>query len=192
MLRHLRSRRAPEQDIATSLAKFQKSKNAADLTPIFEQHLELIYSQCLRYLGKDRAEDGVMEIFEHLHKKLPGQEISNFRNWLQSVVRNYCLMKLRKEKKEPLRNSEELLMQSESFLHLLEEESEQTDHSAALARCLAALPDTQRDCIKRFYLQEGNTYKSIAKQLQLEVGRVRSFIQNGRRNLRICLENKSS
>lgn len=192
MLRFLRSPRPSKVDDATLLARFQQSGQAEDLTPLFERHLELIYGQCLHYLGSDRAEDGVMDVFEHLHKKLPGQEIGNFRNWLQSVVRNHCLMQLRKGKHDPLQNSEALLMQSESFEHLLEEENKMPDQSAALARCLAALPDAQRDCIKRFYLQEGNTYKSIAQQLQLEVGRVRSYIQNGRRNLRLCLEKKQA
>ena len=149
MLRFLRSRGAPELDLATSLAKFQKSGKAEDLTPLFEAHLELIYGQCLRYLGKDRAEDGVMDVFAHLHKKIPGQEIKNFRNWLQSVVRNYCLMQLRKEKRDPLQNSEELLMQSESFAHLLEEESDATDHSTGFARCFADFLFSQRDCINR-------------------------------------------
>lgn len=192
MLRFLRSSRSSEQNDATLLARFQRTQNPADLTPLFERHLELIYGQCLNYLGTpSRAEDGVMEIFEHLLKKIPGQDIGNFRNWLQSVVRNFCLMQLRKEKRDPIQNSGDLIMQSESFQHLITETTEEAeDKTAALARCMAALPEQQRICIRQFYLEKGNTYKSIAEQLQLEVGRVRSFIQNGRRNLKICLEQK--
>ncbi|PHI19588.1 RNA polymerase subunit sigma-70 [Lewinellaceae bacterium SD302] len=197
MLRFLRtgaSRRSSEVDDATLLARFQRSHKAEDLSPLFNRHLELIYGQCLRYLrAPERAEDAAMEIFEHLLRKLPGQSIDNFRNWLQSVVRNFCLMQLRKDKRDPLKNSGELLVHSEPFEHpvgeLEEEKDEQSQH---LADCLGELAEQQRQCIQRFYLEEGQTYKSIAATLELDVGRVRSYIQNGRRNLRNCIESKKS
>ncbi len=197
MLRFLRtgvSRRSSEVDDATLLARFQRSQKAEDLSPLFDRHLELIYGQCLRYLRTpDRAEDATMEIFEHLLRKLPGQSVDNFRNWLQSVARNYCLMQLRKDKRDPLENSGELLVHSEPFEHPVSElEEEKDEQSRQLAACLGELPEQQRRCIQRFYLEEGQTYKSIATSLELEVGRVRSYIQNGRRNLRICLETKKS
>ena len=43
--------------------------------------------------------------------------------------------------------------------------------------------------IELFYLQ-GKTYKDIASQHNMQIGKVRSFIQNGRRNLKICMERK--
>ncbi|MEL6142109.1 MAG: sigma-70 family RNA polymerase sigma factor [Bacteroidota bacterium] len=191
MLRFLRSKTVNLDD-AKLLARFQRSERAEDLTPLFERYLELIYGVCLKYLGSaQRAEDAGMEIFEHLLKKLPGQEITNFRSWLQTVVRNHCLMQLRKEKRDPLRNSDELVMYSSPVMHLIDEYSEGEDvREAGLADCLAELNEVQRTCVRMFYLEEGHTYKSIAEQLQLEVGRVRSHIQNGRRNLRICIEQK--
>lgn len=197
MMRFLRPdayKQPSEVDDATLLARFQRSKKPADLTPLFNRHLELIYGQCLRYLkAPEKAEDATMDIFEHLIKKLPDQEVANFRNWLQSVVRNFCLMQLRKEKRNPLENSGELLVHSEPFEHPVDEFDENpTNINKDLADCLAELAEQQRQCIQRFYLADGQTYKSIAETLKLEVGSVRSYIQNGRRNLRICLESKQS
>lgn len=194
MLRFLRSRPS-DLDDSTLLKRFQRSQRPEDLSPLYERYLELIYGQCLHYLSApQRAEDATMEVFEHLLRKVPGQEIGNFRNWLQSVVRNFCLMQLRKEKRDPLKNSTELLVQSSVLDHLfteteLEEGASEADlQKLALADCLQQLPMEQQDCVRRFYLEAGNTYKSIAEELALDLGRVRSYIQNGRRNLRKCLD----
>lgn len=191
MLRFLRTKPS-DLDDAALLARFQRSGRPEHLSPLFERYIELIYGQALKYLGSsERAEDAGMEIFEHLLKKLPNQEISNFRSWLQTVVRNHCLMQLRREKRDPLQHSDELLMQSGSLTHLIAEQHEETDDRiAGLADCMSRLKELQRTCVRLFYLEEGYTYKSIATHLQLEVGQVRSYIQNGRRNLRSCLETK--
>lgn len=189
MLRFLRSK-PTDLDDATLLARFQRSGKAEDLTPLYERYIELIYGVCLKYLGSShRAEDAGMEIFEHLLKKLPTQEITNFKSWLQTVSRNHCLMQLRKEKRDPLKNTDELLVHSGPLAHLVEEDTDDKEELlAGLTNCLGQLIEEQRTCVRLFYLEEGNTYKSIADRLELGLGRVRSHIQNGRRNLRICLE----
>jgi RNA polymerase sigma-70 factor (ECF subfamily) len=194
MLRFLRSRPS-DLDDSTLLKRFQRSQRPEDLSPLYERYLELIYGQCLYYLrAPQKAEDATMEVFEHLLKKVPGQEIGNFRNWLQSVVRNFCLMQLRKEKRDPLKNSQELIVQSADYDHLFTEfkvageKSEAELQKLALADCLKELTAEQQLCLRRFYLEPGNSYKSIAEELTLDLGRVRSYIQNGRRNLRKCME----
>lgn len=196
MLRFLkssRSERLAELDDASLLARFQESGRPEDLTPLFERYLELTYSLCLRYLGTaTRAEDATMELFSFLTEKLPHQEVSNYRSWLQTVVRNHCLMQLRREKREVLENSSTFDVQLHDQLHQYDESPETDDRMAGLSDCIAQLKEQQRQCVELFYLQEGNTYKSISEQLGLELGKVRSFIQNGRRNLRLCLEAKST
>ncbi len=191
MLRFFKSRGQAEDD-ATLLARFQRVRTAAALSPLFERHVDLIYGQALHYLGEAaKAEDACMDIFEHLLRKLPEQGVQNFRPWLQTVVRNHCLMQLRKEKRAPTQQSTELLVHSGVLAHLIAEPlAEEDPRLAALQACIAALPAEQKQCVRLFYLTEGQTYLSIAEQLSLELGKVRSFIQNGRRNLRICIEKR--
>ncbi|MEM6398274.1 MAG: sigma-70 family RNA polymerase sigma factor [Bacteroidota bacterium] len=195
MLRFLRSKQSADSEKLSDdqlLSRFQQSPQAVNLTPLFERYLELTYGLCLRYLGTStRAEDAVMDIFEWLVKKLPEQEIKNYRSWLQTVVRNHCLMQLRKEKRDSLQNSVEFDVQLHDMLHQEGEDDRQDVRETALQDCIDQLSQEQKQGIEMFYLQDGHTYKSIADHLDLDLGRVRSFIQNGRRNLRICLESKT-
>jgi len=196
MLRLLR-RNNPVDRPATDaelLARFQTSGAADDLLPLYERHAELIYALGLRYLGSpQRAEDAGMEIWAVLLEKLPKHEIGNFRSWLQTTVRNHCLMQLRREKRDPLQQSDSVLMQSDRLLHLSTESSHQTPaDTRPLYHCLKQLKEEQRRCVTLFYLSEGESYQSIADQMHLSVGRVRSHLQNGRRNLKICLEGRAT
>jgi DNA-directed RNA polymerase specialized sigma24 family protein len=56
--------------------------------------------------------------------------------------------------------------------------------------CLGTLPQDQRKTIELFYL-EGKCYNEIAELTGLEWNKVRSYIQNGRRNLKICMEERA-
>ena len=59
-----------------------------------------------------------------------------------------------------------------------------------LKDCMETLPDKQKNCIDLFYLQ-GKSYKEIAELRNEQIGKIRSFIQNGRRNLKNCIEKKT-
>jgi len=195
MLRLLRQKAAPSQKApdADLLARFQRSGVAEDLLPLYERHAELIYALCLRYLGSpQRAEDAGMEIWAVLMDKLPKHEIGNFRSWLQTTVRNHCLMQLRREKRDPLQQTDGTLVQSDRLLHLKDEPDHQNEDTRSLYHCLRQLKEDQRRCVRLFYLSEGESYQSIAKEMNLSVGTVRSHLQNGRRNLKICLERQAN
>lgn len=195
MLRQLKSEpRTEETPDADLLACFQRSGKGEDLLPLYQRYAGLIYALGLRYLGApQRAEDAGMEIWGVLMDKLPKHEVTNFRSWLQTTVRNHCLMQLRREKRDPLQQSEGELMQSDRLLHLKDESNHQNDpDTRPLHHCMKQLKEEQRRCVHLFYLQEGESYQSIAEQLNLSVGRVRSHLQNGRRNLRKCLEEQNN
>lgn len=195
MLRLLRNKTAPDTEVSDKdlLARFQGSGGAEDLLPLYERHAELIYALCLRYLGSpQRAEDAGMEIWAVLMDKLPKHEINNFRSWLQTTVRNHCLMQLRREKKDPLQQADGAFMQSDRLLHLKDEPDHQNEDTRPLYHCINQLKEEQRRCIRLFYLREGESYQSIAGEMNLSVGAVRSHLQNGRRNLKICLEGQNN
>lgn len=174
---------------ADLIARFRSSRKPRHLLPLYQQYAGLIYGWCLRYLGTaERAEDAGAEIFAELLTKLGKYEVTNFRSWLQTLVRNHCLMQLRGEKRDPLRLSGGPLMQMDGFAHPPEEEIEIVPDTRPLYRCMKQLGEEQRQCVRLFYLHTGESYRSIADRLNLSVGQVRSHLQNGRRKLKICLE----
>lgn len=193
MLRFFRSRDSGMSDDEL-LARFRQTGNAAHLAQLYDRYLELVYGLCLRYLGQPAtAEDAVMGIYESLLAKVPQHEIRTFRSWLHTFSRNYCLMQLRQEKRSPLQNTDPALVQSDGSAHPVSGwpgmDNQQEDQVHDLRECLQGLNEDQRRCIELFYYQE-YSYQDIAGQTKLALGRVRSHIQNGRRNLRICLEKK--
>lgn len=187
-----RLQKHPAKDVLPDneqLARFHKSGNAADLLPLYQSYAEFIYAIALKYLRTpQRAEDAGAELWSVLLKKLPKHEVTNFKSWLHTTVRNHCLMQLRKEKRDPMAHSAPDLMHSDNFAHLREETSSIPADTRPLHHCIKQLKEEQRRCINLFYLREGETYQTIAKALSLSVGQVRSHLQNGRRNLKICLE----
>jgi RNA polymerase sigma-70 factor (ECF subfamily) len=129
-----------------------------------------------------------MQIFEELVIKLKKHEVENFKGWLYQLTKNYCLMQLRTPKNLKTVEIAESLMQSEENVHLngvLEKE----ENFTKLQHCLETLSDDQRKIIQLFYL-EGKCYKEIVEQTGFEWNQVRSLIQNGRRNLKKCMETK--
>lgn len=173
------------------LLRYRKSGELDMLGVLYERYMELVYGVGLKYLkAEDAAEDAVMAIFEELTQKVKQHEVQNFRSWLYVLARNHCLMKLRKQQRNLTVSFEPEFMQSEEGEHpTFEWDNLENGQLEALRSCIGELPEQQRHCIEQFYY-EGKSYKEIADLLNEDVGKVRSFIQNGRRNLKICMEKK--
>ncbi|MCU4162619.1 RNA polymerase sigma factor [Carboxylicivirga caseinilyticus] len=177
------------------LKKFQETQNLDFLGQLYERYMHLVYGVCLKYLkNKEEAQDAVMGIFEKLNKEIPGKEINDFKPWLYVVAKNYCLMQLRKEQSlkknsSEYEKSELLFMETEEPLHHTNNwEPDAMD--IRLKECLEKLKDRQRSCIELFYFNE-LCYKEISEKLTLDVKKVKSYIQNGKRNLKNCIESKA-
>ncbi|MEL6973639.1 MAG: sigma-70 family RNA polymerase sigma factor [Bacteroidota bacterium] len=191
MFRFLRGEKKEETD-EILLERFQQKGEAGALADLFDRYLELIFGLCLQYLkSNERAEDASMAIYVELQEKLPKHEVRNFRSWLHTFVRNHCLMQLRREKKDLSVNFDPALMHSAEDWHPIEEESVEDSRQPALDYCLGQLNEQQKACVHLFYY-EGHSYKEIAEQRQETVGKVRSNIQNGRRNLKLCIEEQQA
>lgn len=149
--------------------------------------MDLVYGICLKYLkSPEEAQDAVMAIFEELVTKLKQHQVDNFKIWLYTLSKNHCLMQLRQQKKLPTGKVPEEFMQSEEGEHL-KDVLDKEEHFRQLDECMEQLTDQQRKVIELFYLQ-GKCYNEISAETGLEWNSVRSFIQNGRRNLKICME----
>lgn len=159
------------------------------LSTLYQRYMELIYGVCLKYLKDPEAsKDAVINIYEELIPKLKQHEVSNFKSWLYTLSRNHCLMQLRKEKGQHTVEITESFMQNEELLHLsaVQEKEEQLN---SMEKCMEQLPAEQKTCVSLFYL-EGKCYNDITEQTGIEWNKVRSYIQNGRRNLKLCMEKK--
>lgn len=169
------------------VAQFQTSGDLEVLATLFQRYMDLLYGVCLKYLkDPETAKDAVMQVFEELVRKLPKHQVDNFKSWLYTLAKNYCLMQLRTPKNLKTTEFNPDSMQSGEEMHLngmmLKEE-----HLQKMERCLQTLSAEQKESVEMFYL-ESKCYKEIADITGLELNKVRSNIQNGKRNLKICME----
>jgi len=170
---------------------YRESGDLKVLGELYQRYMELVYGVCLKYLKEtELAQDAVMQIFEELVSKLKKHEVDNFRGWLHQVSKNYCLMQLRTPKNLKTVALPSLLMQNEEDVHL-NGVMEKEENFQKLEKCIDSLSDEQRTMIKLFYL-DGKCYNEIVEITGLEWNHVRSSIQNGRRNLKLCMEKKES
>jgi len=189
-LAFLRNISSTDQSDTELVSVYRQSGDLKVLGELYQRYMELVYGVCLKYLKEpELAQDAVMQIFEELVSKLKKHEVENFRGWLHQVAKNHCLMQLRTPKNLKTVALPPLLMQNEEDVHL-NGVMEKEENFQKLEKCIASLSDEQSTMIKLFYL-EGKCYNEIVEITGLEWNHVRSSIQNGRRNLKLCMEKKS-
>ena len=169
-------------------ALIQRFKTKGDLSALgalHQRYSPLIFGVCMKYLKDPHdSEDATVGIFEELLKRLPNHEVNNFKSWLYVLTKNYCLQIIRKKKVHTTEISEELVHIPEEMhpddRYLMEHRSN------GLKDCINQLPDTQKKSIEMFYF-ESLSYSEIAMHMNVDKEKVRSYIQNGRRNLKNCM-----
>jgi RNA polymerase sigma-70 factor (ECF subfamily) len=169
------------------IAAYRQSSDLKVLAELYLRYLDLLFGVCLKYLGeREAAKDAVMEIFELLSQKLLKHEVTHFKGWLYTLARNHCLMQLRSSTRVKIQSFDPELMQTEEDLHLTEVQDKEA-RLVRLSKCLETLSAEQKTTVSLFYL-ENKCYKEIETITGLDWNKVRSHIQNGRRNLKICLQ----
>jgi len=169
------------------LDQYKTDGDVKVLGVLFSRYTSLIYGVCLKYLkDRDDSKDAVMQVFEKLAQTLRNHEIENFNSWLYVTARNHCLMQIRAKKGKRTEEISPDLMESDLILHL-EEETELEGNLSKLENCIQQLVNEQKTCVKLFYLEQ-KCYKDITGLTNFDLNQVKSFIQNGKRNLKICLE----
>lgn len=158
------------------------------LGSLYQRYMDLVFGVCLKYFKDgERSKDAVMDIFEELTRKLKLHEVENFKGWLHVLARNYCLMQLRSPKNMKTTEFNTEFMQSGQVYHLTDEAMEKEASFKQLERCIEKLPADQKATIELFFLQK-KCYNEIAVITGHEWNKVRSYIQNGKRNLKLCLQ----
>lgn len=172
------------------LTYYKQTGDLNTLGKLYSPYMSLLYGVCYKYLqDEERSQDAVMQIFEELIVKLRGHEVENFKSWLYVYARNYCLMQLRKGKKITNVDIEDNLYESEQQLNQSDEEDWTEGDFKKLETCLGTLNNEQETCVRLFYLEQ-KCYRDIAEITGFDLNKVKSFIQNGKRNLKICMEKK--
>lgn len=189
------NRKSKEQSSDEELISGFKESGDTELAGIlYNRYMQLVYGVCLKYLkNKDDAQDAVMHLFEKLVKDLPRFQIRNFHGWLYVYAKNFCLMKLRTRKGGfSITDLEEMekSMENQLAMHPTDEPERLERDLQALEACIDRLVAEQKQCIQLFFLKE-LSYKQIAAKTEFELKKVKSYIQNGKRNLKICLEETS-
>ncbi|HEY0608018.1 MAG TPA: sigma-70 family RNA polymerase sigma factor [Chitinophaga sp.] len=159
------------------------------LAALYQRYMNLVYGVCLRYFDEATSKDAVMQIFEELIPKLQQHEVQNFKSWLHVLARNHCLMKLRAMKPREARVislEDRPLMESEEILHH-ENGFNLEGRLQEMEKCLETLPEEQQKSVQLFYLQE-KSYREVSEMTGFDMKKVKSYIQNGKRNLKICME----
>jgi RNA polymerase sigma-70 factor, ECF subfamily len=175
------------------LAEFSREGDLSTLGELYSGYMHLVYGVCLKYLkNREESMDAVMQIFEKLIIEIPKHKIENFSSWLHVVTRNHCLMQLRSEKSRNERLGEYMdpgiiFMENEPVVHPVDETEPEID--MMLMDCIEKLKEEQKECIRKFYF--GNLcYNDIAAELKVDEKKVKSHLQNAKRNLKICLDGK--
>jgi RNA polymerase sigma-70 factor (ECF subfamily) len=166
---------------------YKKEGDLAIVGELYSRYASLVYGVCLKYLkDRDEAKDMAMQMFEKLTSTVKTHEIDNFKSWLYVSARNQCLMQIRKEKGKFKEEISDQLVENNLFLHP-PPENELEDDLSRLEKCIQKLVDGQKQCVEQFYLQE-KCYQEISSSTGYDMNKVKSYIQNGKRNLKICME----
>lgn len=172
---------------AELIAEYKRKSDNEVIGELYKRYSHLVYGVCLKYLkNEDESKDAVIQIFENLMGDLLKHDISNFKSWLHSVTRNHCLMFLRKQQTVLKREHEyEYYAESEptNEISFAPHEKEVKENLlTGLEKAMTHLKEEQRVCIELFFLKE-KRYEEVAEITGYTTKQVKSYIQNGKRNL---------
>jgi RNA polymerase sigma factor (sigma-70 family) len=184
------TKKVPKED-EELLRLYRDSGEIRYLGELYERYVHLIFGVCMKYLKEEEAsKDMSMLVFEKLAQAVKSQDIRNFKSWLHVLTKNECLMLLRsrpyKLQKASVEIKQDTDVDSALSLHHTEEEALETKLQELEAR-IEELPPEQQTCIRLFYLEQ-KCYKEIAGFTGWELKQVKSYIQNGKRNLKASMQ----
>ena len=170
------------------LKQFKETANQEVFGQLYSRYIPLVYGLCLKYLQQiEDAEDAVINLYEALSPKIMSYQIDNFKTWLYSTAKNHCLQILRRKKNKYFEEIDMQVMESDEFEHLIDVEDDK-EKEEALHYCIERLTEEQRQCIILFFF-EHFSYADIVEKNEFELNKVKSYIQNGKRNLKKCILN---
>ncbi len=175
---------------AELLQNFYKDHDNKWLGILLPRYTLLLLGVCMKYLkNEEDARDCVQQIFLKVIKELRKYEVEYFKSWIYMIARNHCLMKLRNHKNMTLELNEHEAVaanaETDKKIHIEKDKLLQRMEAA-----LNKLNTEQKLCVKLFYLQK-KSYSEVADITGFSMMQVKSYLQNGKRNLKLLIENNS-
>ncbi len=173
----------------TELLDYYHADNAQEwIGVLLQRYTLLLLGVCMKYLKDEtEARDCVQQIFLKVLTEVPKYKIDYFKSWLYMVAKNHCLMRLREK---GVRGSKELTEQYVAIVETDKQELLQNEQTYnLLEEAIEELSEEQKRCVNLFYLQK-KSYQQITEQTGFSLMQVKSYIQNGKRNLKLILEKK--
>jgi len=174
---------------------FRSKSDNGCIEELFDRYSHLVFGVCMKYLKDiEDSKDAVMQIFENLPVILQRQKVENFSSWLYTVSKNHCLMILRKshsvqsQKVVYFEQIQREVVESQDIFHQ-HNKNDLNEKLPFLQSAIETLNEEQRKCIELIYLHD-KSYHEVSSLTGYTLKQVKSYIQNGKRNLRIYLESK--
>ncbi len=172
---------------AELLEKFYSEHDTKWLGIVLQRYTFLLLGVCMKYLkNEEAAKDAVQQIFLKAILELGKYKVDYLKSWLYMVAKNHCLMQLRNKHTTVPVDEQPMLMEEKDDFY------DQTNKEIALDLLELALNELtleQKTCVKLFYLEK-QSYHEITGITGYSLLQVKSFIQNGKRNLKILVEKK--
>jgi RNA polymerase sigma factor (sigma-70 family) len=171
------------------LQAYRRDGDSQWLGFLLQRYTTLLLGVALKFLkDKTQAEDAVQHVFIKVLTHIPTEEILNFKGWLYVLMRNHCLQQLRDKSYNAgltaLENYQSAETDKEEIV--LREQS-----IAQMKEAIEQLKEEQKNAISLFYLEK-YSYEQIIEKTGYTFMQVKSFIQNGKRNLRTILLKKTN
>lgn len=172
------------------LENYYRDGNNEWLGILMQRYTLLLYGVCMKYLkNEEEAKDGVQQIFLKVISEVQKYPVTYFKSWLYTIARNYCLMQLRDKGKLPLPVTEKMIIAEpgENNATLYHQQKDTT--LSLMTEALDELNEEQKKSVTLFYLRK-KSYHEIEAETGYSLMQVKSYIQNGKRNLKIIMEKK--
>lgn len=174
------------------ILEYQKTGLPSIPGRLFDPYVHLVFGVCMKYLGnEDESKDAVMQIFENILKDLRTHNIENFKNWLYRVSKNHCLKIIRRRKQDKRYVDITKYESPNKFMDFENQVAQHIDgtelkRTQYLKDAISNLKEDQRKCIELFYFED-KSYKDIVDITGFPMSKVKSYVQNGKRNLYLKL-----
>jgi RNA polymerase sigma factor (sigma-70 family) len=157
---------------------------------LFQRYTLLLYGVCMKYLkNEEEAKDGVQQVFLKAITELHKYPVQYFKSWLYMVAKNHCLMRLREKQGRVATEINDQQIADDSDISSMNSLVEKDRQLELMNESLSELNNEQKQCVTLFYLEK-RSYQDIAGITGFSVMQVKSYIQNGKRNLKLLMEKK--